>query len=168
MIISSQGKFPNRKIETIDNLETLRDSKESFIDKDLGSPEYDLIGKIDLSIIYEKIYDNLGESISCLKKLSDNLKDLRILVKLITIQTRYLDNIEWFYSKHFAQNLSYLKDHPLYNRGSNTASHEKYSFEYILTKVCSCGHEKHNHYVDFFDGTSKCELTKCPCNRFLL
>lgn len=150
-------------------MELSKNSKEFNNDVDLGSPEYNLIGMQDLSIVYEKIYDNLGESISYLKKLSDNQKDLRKSLKLISIQLGHPDGIDLLISENLNQNRPNLKEHLFCKRRPNTVSvtHEKHSVEYILTRICWCGHEKSLHGSEFYDET-KCSVMPCLCERFEL
>lgn len=126
-------------------MEPYKNSKESYNDIDLGSLEYHVAGFHEsFSMVCEKICDNLGESISYLKKLSDNQKDLRKLLELISLQMWYPDGIDLLNSENLKRNRLNLNEHLFYNTRpiTVTVTHEKPSVEYILTRICWCGHEK--------------------------
>jgi hypothetical protein len=151
-------------------LELSKNVKESTYEKDLGLPEASLIEIHNLiSLAYQKIYDNLGESIIYLEKLSDNQKDLRKLLKLIPIQMWHPDDIDLLNSENLKRNRLNLKKHLFYNMRPNTVTVtlEKPPVEYILTRICWCGHEKSLHGSEFY-GETKCSVMPCSCERFEL
>lgn len=151
-------------------MELSKNGKESNYEKDLSLPEASLIEIHNLiSIAYQKIYDNLGESIIYLEKLSDSQKDLRKLLELIPIQMSHSDGIDLLNSENLKRNRLNLNKHLFYNMRPNTVTVtlEKPSFEYILTRICWCGHEKSLHAAEFYDET-KCSVTPCSCERFEL